>query len=139
MFVKQAIYRHTVIPTIAKSLDAAAMRDKAISNNMANINTPGYRRIEVSFERDLREALDKRKLQGEKTDSKHISLGRKDLREVEPDAYRSMDRTLPGEINNMDVDMEAAKLAENQLAFQFSIKFMNDQTQGIMNVIKDNG
>jgi flagellar basal-body rod protein FlgB len=44
---------------------------------------------------------------------------------------RSQDPTLPGEINNVDVDMEAAKLAENQILFMFGIKFIQDRKADI--------
>lgn len=46
--------RHTDL--LKKSLDAYALRQKAIASNVANIDTPGYKRIEVPFEEQLRKA-----------------------------------------------------------------------------------
>lgn len=46
--------RHTDL--LKKSLDAYALRQKAIASNVANIDTPGYKRLEVSFEEQLRKA-----------------------------------------------------------------------------------
>ena len=43
---------------VEKTLDALAMRMSAISNNIANVNTPGYVQEEVSFEDTLREAYE---------------------------------------------------------------------------------
>ncbi len=43
---------------LAKALDATAARHKAIANNIANVETPGYKRMFVSFEDELRRALE---------------------------------------------------------------------------------
>ena len=43
---------------VEKSLDALALRMQAASNNVANVNTPGYTRQVVSFEDALAEAYD---------------------------------------------------------------------------------
>jgi flagellar basal-body rod protein FlgB len=38
---------------ISAALDAATMRQQAIAQNIANANTPGYRKMSVSFEQRL--------------------------------------------------------------------------------------
>ena len=136
MIIKQALYRQTAIPVIEKSLDAGTLRDKAIANNLANLNTPDYRRIEVQFEKELRNALDKNKLKGARTHQQHLPIGRKEIPEVFPRAARSKDPAKPGEINNVDVDMEASKLAENQINFFYAVKLMQQQTGDITSAIK---
>jgi flagellar basal-body rod protein FlgB len=42
---------------LTQVLDAAALRHRVIAQNIANVNTPGYRRLAVEFERDLAKAL----------------------------------------------------------------------------------
>jgi len=71
-------------PALLRSLDASMMRSRTIANNIANVNTPGYRRVEVSFEDELRQALDKTRLKGTRTNGKHFDIGRKDLTNVQP-------------------------------------------------------
>ncbi len=135
MLLKEALYANTSIPMVAKSLDACMLRSRAIANNLANVNTPGYQRIEVEFESKLRDALDEKKLSGSVDQNGHMQLGKGDLDRLEPIAYRSKDPTLPGEINNVDVDMEAAKLAENQLLYNFGIKFIQMRKGDLENAI----
>ncbi len=136
MIIKQAIYRHTAMPLLEKGLDAAMLRDKATSNNVANVNTPDYKRIEVSFEESLKKALDKRRLKGERTDNRHLPAGRPALDEVMPVGYRANDKTLPGEINNVDIDMEMVKMADNQLEFCYTAKFYNSHIDDFSDIIK---
>ena len=131
MFLKDALFSRTSIPAVAKSLDAAALRGRAIAANLANVTTPGYRRIEVSFEDRLREALDGDSLPGTADQPGHMRMGRPDLDQIRPQAYRSEDPVLPGEINNVDVDQEGAKLAENQLLFMFGVRFIQERKADI--------
>jgi flagellar basal-body rod protein FlgB len=135
MFLKEALFSRTSIPVVSKSLDACVLRGKAIANNLANVMTPGYQRIEVAFEDRLKQALDEKQLAGSTDHPGHMALGRLEVEQLQPVAYRSQDSTLPGEINNVDVDLEAAKLAENQILYMFGIKFIQDQKADIVSAI----
>ena len=42
---------------LERSLDVASLRQQVTANNIANINTPGYRSQQVLFEEELRESL----------------------------------------------------------------------------------
>ena len=120
--IKAIVNRKGTMATVLRSLDAGMLRARTI--NVANITTPGYKRIEVSFEDELRNALDRTWLKGLKTDSKHLDIGRKNTSRVKPRAYRPVDPTLPSGVNNVDIDKEMANLAENQLRYSFGLKFL---------------
>src|SRR5687767_10562529 len=105
MLIKEALLARTSIPTVETGLDAYALRAKAIAGNVANASTPGYQRIEVDFESQLKAALDRKLPQGESDKPGHLLLGRPELDQVHPVAYRPADATKPGEVNNVDIDM----------------------------------
>ncbi len=121
----ESIFNSSDIPLLTKSLDAGMLRNKAIANNIANVNTPGYKRLEVSFEDELKKALDRGKLKGMRTDDKHLDLGKMDIGSLSPKIKRPVDPTLPSGVNNVDIDSEMAKLAENQILYNFSAKFLS--------------
>jgi flagellar basal-body rod protein FlgB len=54
-----ALYNQTNYLAVKKMLDATILRHEAIASNLANVETPGYRRVDVgpSFAADLRAAL----------------------------------------------------------------------------------
>jgi flagellar basal-body rod protein FlgB len=107
-----------------KALDASTLRAKAISENLANVQTPGYKRKEVDFEEQLQKAL-KAKLAAVQDQSGHMPAGKGiDIARISPVVYEPEDPTLPGEVNNVDVDMEGAKLAENQIYYSFLTKWV---------------
>jgi flagellar basal-body rod protein FlgB len=121
----ETLFNRSSIPLLTKSLDASMLRAKAIANNIANVNTPGYHRVEVTFENELRKALDKGQLRGTRTDEKHLEMGKLDIASLNPKVKKPVDPTLPSGVNNVDIDAEMAKLAENQLLYNFSAKFLH--------------
>lgn len=121
--VKSHLFGSATRQLLYKSLDANAMRSRAISQNIANAMTPGYERVEVDFEEQVRRAM-KIQVDGTRTDDEHLEIGRKaSLKRVDAFSYRPYDPTNPGELNNVDIDIENAKMAENQIQYNFNIEF----------------
>lgn len=118
-----ALFNKTNLSVVNRAMDAAMLRGKTIANNIANINTPGYRRLEVKFEEQLRNALDRTRLKGSMTDGQHMDIGRKAIGDVNAQVYHPYDPTLASGVNNVDIDMEMAKLAETQLTFNYAVRF----------------
>jgi flagellar basal-body rod protein FlgB len=130
------IFDKTNIPTLLKSIDATMLRGRTIANNIANVNTPGYQRLEVSFEDELRRSLDTTRLKGMSTQKGHLDLGRMDVSKINPQVERPIDPTLPSGVNNVDIDSEMAKLAENQILFNFSSKMLIGNLRKINSAIQ---
>ncbi len=138
MLVKNALYSHTALPLVGRSLDASALRSKAIANNLANVTTPGYERMEVSFEDRLKTALARKDWDREKNPG-HIATAGPYPEQIRPEIRVIREEANPGEINNVDIDEEAAKLAENQLAFLYGVKVFQDRKGDMDSAIKGSG
>lgn len=107
---------YSYINVLDKALDASSLRETVITNNLANVNTPGYRRREVDFESLLWQELDKLKWNSldEKIDD--VDLGHLDAGvHFDRQAY-GYDYRLDG--NNVDVDVENVELASEQMRYQ---------------------
>jgi flagellar basal-body rod protein FlgB len=130
------LFDKTSIPAVMKSLDANMMRTRVISNNIANLTTPGYQRLEVSFEDEMRKALDKTQLKGAQTNEKHLPLGHRNIDAINAQVEKPNDPVLAGGVNNVDVDEEMAKLAESQIMYNFGIRFARDRLRVINSAIK---
>ncbi len=127
----QVLFSKTNLAVMNKTLDASMLRARVIANNIANVNTPGYQRVDVKFEKYLADALDRSKLKGATTNERHMGLGKPRIGEINATAYRPIDPTLPSGVNNVDIDEEMAKLAENQIIFNYAVKF----EKGVFNKI----
>ena len=122
MDIRNYLFGGATRQLVYKSLDASTLRARVTAQNLANVDTPGYKRKEVNFEDQLQDAL-KKKIAGTATEPDHMPFGKGvDLSGIAPKVFEAKDETLPGEINNVDVDLEAAKMAENQILYNYGIK-----------------
>ncbi|MCR4787635.1 MAG: flagellar basal body rod protein FlgB [Lachnospiraceae bacterium] len=101
------------VNVLGKTADAAWQRNDVLANNIANVNTPGYKRQDINFEEQLRRALGNSRY--ESVDSKVAHLSHAELvPRVFVDAANFSYR-LDG--NNVDVDTEGVELASNQIKY----------------------
>lgn len=97
-----------------KTLDASWTRQTAIANNLANIDTPNYKRKDVEFKNILESELSSPKYRSLDQAVRHADLDALDARVYTDHAnfsYR-IDK------NNVDVDTENVELASEQLRYQ---------------------
>ncbi|MFD2171364.1 flagellar basal body rod protein FlgB [Tumebacillus lipolyticus] len=105
------------ISLLERSLDAASLRQKVISNNLANIDTPNFNRSDVSFEHTLQQVLAGTAMSGRRTDERHIAIGTNRISEVKPETVTDTSTTMRLDGNNVDIDVEMTNLAENQILY----------------------
>ena len=101
------------INVLDKAADAAWLRNEAISNNIANVDTPGYKRQDVTFENELIRNLNK--VEYDTMDARVYNMK---LSRIEPRVYTDASAysyRLDG--NNVDIDTENVYMAENQVTY----------------------
>ena len=102
------------INVLDKAADASWLRNEAIANNIANVDTPYYKRQDVSFETELKKALGSNRF--ESMDEK---VSRIDTATLNPQPYTDYAGfSYRLDHNNVDIDQEEAYLAENQIRYQ---------------------
>jgi flagellar basal-body rod protein FlgB len=104
---------------LQKSLDALAVQHEVIANNLANIDTPGFKRSIVSFQDKLRAALDVNPPSPLwRTNPRHFPIPQKvSLDHFQPDIQTLTDTIGRNDGNNVDLEMESGLLAENNLLY----------------------
>ncbi|OPZ84204.1 MAG: Flagellar basal body rod protein FlgB [Firmicutes bacterium ADurb.Bin419] len=124
---------------IEKSLDASLMRNEAIAQNIANVDTPGYKRKTVSFEEELSDALSKNNsFKGKRTDPRHIPIGGRDVDEVGINVSEdSSSNVMRLDGNNVDIENEMAKMAENNIRYNVLIQRMSNTFSRMKSVIRE--
>lgn len=119
---------------ITKGMDASALRQKVIANNIANVDTPHYKRVEVNFEDAFKQALGKapRRLAGFRTDEKHMPINAMtDFRDVAPKMWRQNDSFSRTDDNDVDMDVEMAELAKNEIMMDSLVEVLNRKLKGL--------
>ncbi|QHT60690.1 flagellar basal body rod protein FlgB [Paenibacillus lycopersici] len=111
---------------LQNALNAAEMRQRVIANNIANVDTPKFKRSEVVFEQLLEQSMGSGayQLAGKRTNPRHIPIGSSSS---VPQAQVVTDETsvMNNDVNNVDIDREMSLLAKNQLNYNFYVQQMN--------------
>lgn len=120
------------INLINKALDGSWLKQSTISNNIANVNTPGYKKQTVNFEETLRAELGKSSMVPmNKTHAMHMDPNFPNVPRVE----NVVDRSYRSDDNNVDVDVENAEMAKNAIYYNALIDRVNGQYNRIKNVL----
>ncbi|WP_025690985.1 flagellar basal body rod protein FlgB [Paenibacillus zanthoxyli] len=113
---------------LQQGIDAANIRQNTLANNVANVDTPNFKRSDVSFESFLREQERglQSSLRAKVTDSRHIQFGM--TGNVPSPVIQTDKRTsMNNNGNNVDIDREMALSAENQLRYSSYVQLLNSQ------------
>jgi flagellar basal-body rod protein FlgB len=110
------------VDILHRSLDASLLRRDLIAHNMSNAGTRNYKRSDLTFESELKRALETEKqkpaLELTLTDPKHIPNWRpRDYRDVEPRRVLDYVSTYNNNGNNVDPEKEVLLSLENQLLY----------------------
>lgn len=116
---------NSIISLIEAGIKAEGLRQKAIANNVANMETPGYRRIDVKFEEVLAKSLE--------------SSGSVDLNEIEPKIYQPKDTPVKSNGNDVGLENEVGEMIKNSLRYQTYIRLLNKRYKQIEMAISVGG
>ena len=122
-----------IIRILYRALDYRSANLHIISGNIANIDTPGYRHKELSFDQELQRAADKDNINLNTTDPGHYSNAsaskKGDL------SIRSRDAE-SGESGELNLDMEMAKMMRNNLLYEASARLLSKKFQALKAAIE---
>jgi flagellar basal-body rod protein FlgB len=125
---------------LEKALDGLSLRQRAITDNVANVDTPNFKSFEVSFEEDLQSAIHqqprKDALPLATSDPRHQAAPPPaSLDAVSPRISQMLATTLRNDGNNVDIDREMSRLAEAQIHFHAATQLMNVKFQQLKTAI----
>jgi len=103
----------TSIQIIKKMQDFAVIKQKVVANNIANVETPGFKAKDVSFKEEFSEALQK----GDFVQAM----------QVEPKVYVRNDLSLRNDGNNVDLEKEMIELQKNRMKFDIYTELLKNR------------
>ena len=114
---------------IKKSMDVTIESNKAIANNIANINTKGYKRYYVPFDEILNNTANNGQIKT--TNSKHFTDSSEGIT-IKKDNTTSMRE----DGNNVDLEAEMTSQAANTMMYESMVRLINDKLNSTSSVIK---
>ena len=131
------LFNSKIIQVLTKTLDTASLRQQVIANNVANLNTPGFKKSNVSFETSLREALETgNHLKMLTTDPRHLSA-EATLKEIKPEVIANPAPSQRPDGNNVDIVEEIINLTMNNFNYQASAQLLSGKLAGLRYVVND--
>ncbi|MBT9173500.1 MAG: Flagellar basal body rod protein FlgB [Syntrophomonadaceae bacterium] len=122
---------------LQKSLDAAGERQRVMAHNIANLNTPLYKRKEVRFEEELRQALlGPSRLSLATTHPRHMDKV-SSLQDVSHEVRTDLQSSMRPDGNNVDIEREMAMLAANQLNYNALVQLLSGRQASLRYVIHE--
>ena len=106
-----------IIDQLQAGIKAESLRQKAIASNVANIETPGYRRIDVRFEELLAEAIE----------SGHLN----DVMDIDPEFFQTMNTPVKSNGNDVSLENEVGQMVKNTLRHKAYIKLFRGRLSQI--------
>jgi len=101
---------NNIVDIIEAGIKAESLRQKTIANNVANLQTPGYRRVDVKFKELLAKALD--------------SSGAVDLNEIEAQIYQPKQSAVKSNGNDVSLEVEVGEMVKNTLRHKAYIRLL---------------
>jgi len=122
---------------LTRALDALAFRQRITAHNLANVNTPGYKRATLPFEAWLRQAYAEASpgLSLARTHSGHLLPKRRE--QTQPSVVIDRSTSLRNDGNNVDIERESAQLVQDALTYQALIAQVNRRLAALRSVIND--
>ncbi|MBO7402880.1 MAG: flagellar basal body rod protein FlgB [Lachnospiraceae bacterium] len=112
---------YNYINVLDKAADASWVRNEVIANNIANVDTPGFKRKDVVFESYLQQSLSGKGSFDEKVRDINLSG-------IKPSVYTDYAQlSYRYDDNNVDISTESANLAENQIRYYTLLESMSQE------------
>ena len=126
---------------VQREMDVSVLRRDVIANNIANADTPNFKRSVVDFESQLKMALNSEQpndnLKAKMTDPRHIPFYRPiDYRTVGPRRVLDYLSTSDNNGNNVNLEQEMMSSLNNQLEYQLLSQALTSQFQRLNLVLK---
>lgn len=131
------------IQLLQNALNVSQLRQKVYANNIANVDTPGYKRQDVNFESLLAANMSEPGQSG--FGQLYIpipdmaSLNMSQALQVQPQVVTDTSTTVDNNGNNVDVDAEMSKLAENQIHYNALVQDLQSRFSRLKNAIDGGG
>lgn len=113
-----------MVDELAKYLDMSALEMKLTAQNVANVDTPGYKAVGFEFASEMRRVLGDMEMGQSGLSEAGVQVGQLDGLVSRPDG------------NNVSIDREGLKMAEAQLQFRMGIELLNNEFMMVRNAIK---
>ncbi len=109
------------VELLSKLLDLTTSKNKVIANNIANVNTPGFKKFEVAFQKELQKAVESKNIDKVKNIQESVTL--------------SKDKSTRKDGNNVDLDKELVAFYQMSDRHNIYLEILSKKFKGMIAAI----
>ena len=133
------IFRDT-ISLLEKSLNLRSLQHRVLASNIANMDTPNYKAVELAVEEEMeKKSGNAARIQLVRTRPDHLPLRQDSANHVNLQVANPPKFSLRGDGNTVDLDRTMGKLAENTILYKTAAQIISQKFNGLKNAIKGGG
>jgi flagellar basal-body rod protein FlgB len=120
---------------LEKQLDLSWRRNQAITSNIANAETPGYRAVDLNFSTELDRAFgvgEEQLTPVAKTDGRHLDT----ISQSGAHLISDFSGATRSDGNNVDLDVQMGKLALNAGKYSMTTSLLYKKMSTLLNIIR---
>lgn len=122
--IQATLFDRARLDSLKKALGVYAQRHRVVAENIANVQTEGYRAREYQFEDLLAKAGAPSRVAGTQTDAHHLPVGLR-TPELTDGREAEQENDVDNGVNNVDVDREMAELATTDLSYRLATRVLS--------------
>ncbi|HPF71155.1 MAG TPA: flagellar basal body rod protein FlgB [Candidatus Krumholzibacteria bacterium] len=120
--IRTGLFDQNHLASLKSAVQAYAQRHEVTAQNIANVETAGYKAQKVKFEELL--AGSGPHIEGYRTDGDHLAIGRRSPLDVRPESA-ARNNGYDNGVNDVNIDQEMADLATNDLSYRLATRLLS--------------
>ena len=130
------IFRDT-ISLLERSLNLRSLQHRVLASNIANMDTPNYKAVELAVAEEMNENQDSASgIQLVQTQRGHFPLKHNPAEQVKLKVAKSPEFSLRGDGNTVDLDRTMGRMAENTLLYKTAAQIISQKFNGLRRAIR---
>jgi flagellar basal-body rod protein FlgB len=131
----KVLFEDSAMRMMEKFLDFSVQRQSLISSNLANVDTPGYKTVDINFEQELQSAVGRQENSLSVTNNRHIPIPASGSQSAPVQQIDGL--TMRNDMNNVSVDREMAELSTNALKFSMVAQLIAGKFRTLKSAIQE--
>ncbi len=135
--MKTQFMEDPMITAMGSYLTRLSRRQQIIASNLANVDTPGYKTKDISFNATMQELLAGQAVPMKASRPEHQALGSLQFAPMEPEVFEVQGLPTRADRNNVELDRELLKLGETSFGYAMVAQFLRGKFRTLINVINE--
>jgi len=122
---------------LEKSLDLRSLNQRVLASNIANMDTPNYKAVEIEIAEEMNRKNESNSgLSMVRTHVNHLPVNHQAMDRVKLKTAKAPEFSLRGDGNTVDIDRTMGQLAKNSLLFNAATRLISAKFKGLKNAMK---